>query len=295
MTKKSPHDLETALRTTESFVLSADERRDMKEQLLAHAAFHSKTSANSTKATRSPALFWRTSIASAFCLLVIITTSASAYGSLPGELLYPMKVHVVEPLTLPLEHPGLSDISAQTLRLERRLTEIKTLQLEGALSVEATSDVIDSVTDHTDALITALTDPASDASDAETLHSLDTASALIEAHETLLASSSEATVVLSNIEDDLDAAYDETITDLATGNASSSLTTYIDTSLDRLEAELVTSDLSTTTIDAIEIYIETASSSLSEADLVEAHGAISEAQQIILTDDYIEAPLTSEE
>lgn len=287
MTTKPPHDLETALRTTEPLVLSTEERREMKEQLLAHATFHTKNTSRNTP-VRTYGMFWRTSLAGAVAMLIVVTTGANAYSSLPGELLYPMKVNVIEPIALPLTYPGISDVSAHTLRLERRLGEIKTLQQEGTLSSAATSDVINSVTEHSDALIFALADPTSTASDAETLHSLDTASALIAAHETLLASSSEATAALLSIEQTLEATYEETVEDIATGNASSSLATYIDSSLDSIEAELVTSDLPSSTVEIIETYLDTASSSLTEADYVVAQEAVSEARQIILTDDYIE-------
>jgi hypothetical protein len=200
-----------------------------------------------------------------------------------------MKVQVVEPLLIPLTHPELNSISIQTLKLERRLFELKDLAQEGTLSAAATSDVVTVVSDHAETFIAALTDPDAVAPDTATLESLDTVSALIDAHETLLAASSDATSALGAIEQSLETAHADTITELAEHEATTTLAVYLDASLDEIENELTTRDLSTTTINTLEAYIDTASSSLAEADLIEAHEAVSEARQIILADDYIEA------
>jgi hypothetical protein len=302
MTTPPPHnpkqpDIEEALRQGERFLLRSDERAQMRAALLSHAAFHSTQPATSPAPAKPAVGWWRyiTATVTAFSLIMVVTVSASAHQSLPGDHLYPLKVQVIEPLVVSLQNRDLSVSEQTNLLLERRLSEVKQLEETNTLSDVAAASIAEMVTAHTQVLIEEISDPRTPPSTTRDLLALDTAAALIDAHQELLESAAATTLAtLAETETAFDVAYTDEVSSFPGDHASTTLSSYIDSSLSTIERELTTSDLPTTTLATIEDFVDTASTSLANADLIDAHDALAEAQQLLLVEDFIDGTQVEE-
>ena len=88
-------------------------------------------------------ILMRPAFAGALIAVLLIGTGGAAYaaeGTLPGDLLYPVKVSVTEPVVTALTPSGSAQVSWQITIAKRRLKEAATLSSEGRLatSTEAT-------------------------------------------------------------------------------------------------------------------------------------------------------------
>ena len=84
--------------------------------------------------------------------------SFAAEGSVPGDLLYPVKIHVNESVrTVMLRHPE-EKIAWEAERVERRMKEAEKLAARGALDAKKSAQLSTSVTKHSEALVTHIKD-----------------------------------------------------------------------------------------------------------------------------------------
>lgn len=88
---------------------------------------------------------------SAFCLVVILSggTAFASKGSLPGHLLYPLKVNVVEPAQGALIFSPLAKVEYESSLAERRLTEAETLASMGELDEPKEEEINALLENHT--------------------------------------------------------------------------------------------------------------------------------------------------
>ncbi len=86
---------------------------------------------------KSPYKFGFMQYASAFCLLLVLSGGVvfASGGSLPGNILYPLKVSIVEPIRAALTFSPEAKIQYETGLTTKRLTEAKTLAAEGKLDL----------------------------------------------------------------------------------------------------------------------------------------------------------------
>jgi len=134
--------LETLLQKTPRETLTEAERGRMRTRLADYAAFRPVRAPSRAGATRGTA-WWLPQRAMAFAtafLVLLVGAGGSAYaaeGSLPGDLLYPIKVGVTEPAVSALTPRGAAQASWQMQLAERRITEAAALAKEGRLSSNA--------------------------------------------------------------------------------------------------------------------------------------------------------------
>lgn len=91
------------------------------------------------------------SFAGVFAVLFIVGVPFVAERSLPGDILYPVKVEFNEELRSSLALTPYAKVAWETQRLERRVAEARTLALAGKLSEEEQTKVALAVKEHSEA------------------------------------------------------------------------------------------------------------------------------------------------
>jgi Domain of unknown function (DUF5667) len=94
-----------------------------------------------------PSRYYRSLVAGCF-ILTIVGVPLLAERSIPGDLLYAMKVGVNEEVRASLASSGYEKVAWETKRLERRIAEARLLAKEGRLTEEAQATVIAAVSEH---------------------------------------------------------------------------------------------------------------------------------------------------
>ena len=145
--------------------MKASERNDLRERVLSYMEYHPlplelKQPATETQKeyiTSEPfrvfklnPLYFR-SLAGVFAVVLIVGVPFIAERSMPGDVLYPVKVEFNEELRSSLSLSPYAKVAWETERLERRLAEARLLASEGKLTQEAEHKVAQAVKDHTDA------------------------------------------------------------------------------------------------------------------------------------------------
>lgn len=108
--------------------------------------------ATSTHAIRSPYFFFMPRVAMPVAVLLIValggTTTYAAQSSLPGGLLYPIKIYVNEGVVGALAVSEVSKASFHTYVAEERLKEAETLASRGQLGAETALEIETNFNDH---------------------------------------------------------------------------------------------------------------------------------------------------
>ncbi len=90
--------------------------------------------------------------ATAIAVIVLLVGGSSlTYASenaLPGDLLYPVKIHVKEEIEVSFANTPMQKVTIQKERIERRISEVKTLKATGALTAEKVESVTIAFVDH---------------------------------------------------------------------------------------------------------------------------------------------------
>ena len=130
------------IRSLRSLTLPKEALFRMREELAAYADLHTvpETSAALLPAFSFSFMRRRRFIASAFAFVLVIATGAeAAFASertLPGDVLYPVKVAFAEPIALALAPRGEVKAELSTAFASRRIEEAATLSKRGALTDE---------------------------------------------------------------------------------------------------------------------------------------------------------------
>ena len=274
--------LEEVLRKGEPDTLSLSERTDMKRTLLAHINLHVEK-----VPTRSPftGFFPRIILGAAFACLVVVFTGVAAENSGPGDPLYLVKLQVIDPITMAFELPHGDIIAAHTWKLERRLEEARILEEEARLDDAVAAVLIEEVTESARAIEDEV-DGVVHANTSAGLVSIDRVSALLDAHDAVLTGHDLANT-LGMLSHEVNDARNAAVVDILQNAASTSVSDYIDASLQDIAESLEGGTLSADTINSIEVYIEEISVTLAEADYAETVEHISEANQRILVEAYL--------
>lgn len=91
-------------------------------------------------------------------LLLCVSTTYAAQDALPGDLLYPIKIHINEQVEVALADTPEKKIAVEVQLAERRVGEVQTLAARGTLDVSTTRELEDNFNAHAkEALILATT------------------------------------------------------------------------------------------------------------------------------------------
>lgn len=90
-------------------------------------------------------------------LLLCVSTTYAAQGALPGDLLYPIKIHINEQVEVALAGTPTKKVAVETSLAERRVGEAQTLAARGALDVSTTKELEDNFNAHAQEAITLAT------------------------------------------------------------------------------------------------------------------------------------------
>ncbi len=147
--------------------MRADERRELRERVLSYMEYHPLPASMraSVKAhkhvadTPAPSLeeffyldfkSWQVrSTLSALSLLLIVGVPFAAERTVPGDVLYPVKVRVNEEVYSELSLSSYEKLAWETRRVERRIAEARLLAKEGKLTNEAEAQITENVKEHT--------------------------------------------------------------------------------------------------------------------------------------------------
>ncbi|HYF10301.1 MAG TPA: DUF5667 domain-containing protein [Candidatus Paceibacterota bacterium] len=125
--------------------LTASEKSAMFARLEAHMKAHPRVKAPSPYLTQSPYAFLLSrTVLVPFLFMLLVIGGASAYaaeGALPGDLLYPIKVSVTEPVREVLAFSAEAKAAWHAEAVGRRLREAETLALRGELSAARSAEI----------------------------------------------------------------------------------------------------------------------------------------------------------
>ncbi len=207
---------------SETVILTAVEKRALEARLISFMEYHPLPTTAKTLAVRKPvaAVFhyvlipskYVRSFAGVCVLLIVIGIPALAERTIPGDILYPVKVQVTEEIRGSLNRGSYEKVVWETTRLERRISEARQLAEAGRLTPEVEADVLEAVKTHKDAaeaeIATLRTTDAEGATLAQiTLATaLDIQSAVLKANDTASTTEGMSTVALAK---SLDAGREE--------------------------------------------------------------------------------------
>ena len=148
----------------ETVRLRADEKRELKERLVAYMEYHPLPVEVGRKAQAEEAVpiaaepFFNLSFgwimrgAGAFAVVLLIGIPVLAEHAMPGDTLYAIKVQVNEELRSTLTFDSYEKVEWETERLNRRIAEARLLASEGRLTEEVEAEVAEAVRTHTEAV-----------------------------------------------------------------------------------------------------------------------------------------------
>jgi len=148
-----------------SVKLRAAERRELKDRLVSYIEYHPlptemKKEAAPTKvadmvsepfvAVKINFSYLKAALGT-MAVLAIVVVPFVAENSLPGDVLYPVKVQFNEELRSSLSLSSYAKVEWETERLERRVAEARLLASEGKLTEEVEAEVAEAIKTHSDA------------------------------------------------------------------------------------------------------------------------------------------------
>lgn len=136
--------------------LSAQKERELRERIVSYMEYHpmptgpERVDPTAIKTT-SEATFsfgWVTSLAGAAAAFVLVLVPVLAEKSVPGDMLYPIKVGFTEEVRGSLSFSSYEKVAWETELLERRIAEAQLLASEGKLTKEVEESVAVAVQQH---------------------------------------------------------------------------------------------------------------------------------------------------
>lgn len=146
----------------DSVRLSALERRDLRERLQAYMEYHplpaemqKKQPVSGSKLSRVSTIrvdmFQVSKFLGSFAAIILVAVPLMAEKSVPGDILYPVKVQFNEEVRSSLSLSPYAKVEWETKRLERRIAEARLLASEGKLTPEVEAEVALAVKEHSSA------------------------------------------------------------------------------------------------------------------------------------------------
>ncbi|MFM2381305.1 MAG: hypothetical protein RLZZ76_72 [Candidatus Parcubacteria bacterium] len=151
---------------SESIRMRASERSELKAKLVSYMEYHPlpkemREEVLSPKATKgsitSEPFFifninttYLRNFSGAFALFCLFVVPMLAENSLPGDVLYPMKVQFNEEVRSSLSFTPYAKVAWETERLERRISEARLLVAEGKMTPEIQTQFTEAIKTHAD-------------------------------------------------------------------------------------------------------------------------------------------------
>lgn len=202
---------------SDTIVLSVSEKRALEARVVSFMEYHPLPKSALHQGVKplqtDPGMFFAIpsrylkAFAGAFALVVIVGVPALAENTIPGDILYPVKVQVTEEIRSSLNRGSYDKVVWETTRLERRLSEARQLAEAGLLTPEVEADVVKAVKVHKDAaeeqIATLRTTDAEGATLAQMTFAtvLDVQSAVLKANDTASTTEGMSMVALSQMLD----------------------------------------------------------------------------------------------
>lgn len=147
--------------TAKRVKLTKAESRELKERLVAYMEYHPLPDAHRAVSTTTPSeeSFWLVQFNTArnrifvgmTALVALIIVPFAAEQSVPGDVLYPVKVQFNEEIRSSLALTPYQKVEWETARVERRLAEARLLATEGKLTEAVEAEVAKAVKQHGEA------------------------------------------------------------------------------------------------------------------------------------------------
>ena len=150
---------------SESIRMRASEKRALHERVVSYMEYHPlpKEMRTGTQKRTAPEIYsehfftipfnkgYARNFGGIFAMLCILAVPVFAERSLPGDVLYPVKVDFTEELRATLSFSPYAKVAWETERLERRISEARLLANEGKLTQEAQTQFAAAIKTHADA------------------------------------------------------------------------------------------------------------------------------------------------
>ena len=123
----------------QTIVLTATEKAQMRDALALRLSAHQKDAHTRNVGIVSPYRYIRTHRVSASVFLGFVlsaSTAGAAMSSLPGDVLYPVKVHINEPVEILITRDPAALVRVEKKHAETRIREAETLISSGKLDAE---------------------------------------------------------------------------------------------------------------------------------------------------------------
>lgn len=299
MKKNNTHTtLETLLTPRTEVSLRDDERSAMKAELLAYTVLHQPASPSvPVRLSYSHRFWWQWGSLVAAVVLVVSGAGVAADQSLPGQPLYGIKVSVLEPIVVTLQHPDATTYERSNVFLQRRLDEVKLLQADAEITPQAVADVHHALATYAETVTDVFEDRTGNGVESTpSLNDIDETFAYFEAHDQLLSPTS-TNGVTDTIVSKLGVVYDEYVDQLIKEGATSTITTYIDDGITELTQALDIANFAATTSadQTLETVLGDVARELDADSLAGAQSEIADALQKARADEYVEAEVVSED
>lgn len=143
--------------------LRAAERRAMRESLRSYIAYHPIDVVEEVTASQPTIAVSKiqalisffdnktiriSSVASVAVVVLLVGVPALAEHAVPGDVLYPVKVHVNEEVKASLQTSPYEKVAWEAERVERRIAEAQLLATEGKLTEEAEATLTEALKEH---------------------------------------------------------------------------------------------------------------------------------------------------
>ncbi len=284
---QSPEKIGSFLKQGRNTQLLASEKNDMLRELQAYANYHPIRPHSPVQTAASRSLFRLTawlSTAAAVLVVGIGTGYASTY-SMPGEILYPVKVGIVEEVVGLTRFSDSEQLEYKSKLMEKRLAEMQTLVKEKKLTELETSILEIQIAEHgTD--ISELIQNDSDHSIPAT-QSLETLSDAVANLRTqaFIEDTNVSRDRLSKIdstEDIISALYDDQVNEFVTADPEQ-VTDYIEQVLDEVQAKIDDdqTEVIVTSMTELKDYLTDVTDSLEDGDVLGALRSMGAAEQLI--------------
>ncbi len=221
--------------------MKAVEKDELRARVAAFMEYHPLAATSQTvvrkapvlppfRVIRIPALYIRAGIG-AFMMLLIVGVPALAEKSVPGDILYPIKVQVTEEIRSSLNRDPYQKVAWETTRLERRITEARQLAKAGKLTPEVQASVLEAVQAQKEVTVNQIdslrTTDAEGASLAQLTYAtmLDVQSSVLKADDSASTTAGKSTVALAD-------AIDASLVEVQSKDDSAAV------SVERLQAQL---------------------------------------------------------
>ncbi|MCA9366298.1 hypothetical protein KC722_01830 [Candidatus Kaiserbacteria bacterium] len=149
----------------ETVKLSAIERSELRDRVVSYMEYHPLAADVRREAPKKDISTLKTApfamvridmvqvskFVGAFATLILIAVPLMAERSVPGDVLYPVKVQFNEEVRSSLSFSPYAKVEWETKRLERRIAEARLLASEGKLTPEVEAEVAEAVKSHSDA------------------------------------------------------------------------------------------------------------------------------------------------